>query len=92
MGLKIDQVISKIRDEWMAIDGVNVVARSKVDGKSCIMVMVTARNPEIEKAIPSETEVFEYNQGIEDFIDILKKSPKFKQVDKEGKIWRADKK
>lgn len=50
----IKQVLKNHTPELMALPGVIGTAESSSDGKSCLMVMVLARTPEIERRIPKQ--------------------------------------
>ncbi len=54
MGSTIEDVIFNIRDEWLNINGIVGVGQGKEDDKDCILVFVSMKTREIEKAIPSE--------------------------------------
>lgn len=58
MGLRIEEVISEIRDQWMDIDGVEGIGQGKTDDKDCILVFVSVKTPEIRKTIPLEFKGF----------------------------------
>jgi hypothetical protein len=50
---KIEDVIAEHASTLMDIPGVTGVGQTEVDGKECIVVMVTHSSPDIEAAIPS---------------------------------------
>lgn len=49
----IDQVIAEQASDLMDMPGVTGVGQTEVDGKTCIVVMLTHSAPEIEQAIPA---------------------------------------
>jgi hypothetical protein len=49
-------VLKERTGELMAVPGVVGTGESLRDGKPCIVVMVVARTPEIDKRIPKELE------------------------------------
>ena len=55
---KIEEVVSEISDQWMAIDGVSGVGQGKIGDKDCVEVFVTTKTRKIENAIPSEFKGF----------------------------------
>ena len=58
MGLKIEEVVREIRDQWMDIEGVAGIGQSKIDDQDCIVVGFHTKTQEIEKNIPSEYKGF----------------------------------
>jgi len=58
MGLSIQEAISKVKDKWMEIEGVEGVGEGKENDKDCILVLVRCKTAEIEKAIPTTFEGF----------------------------------
>jgi hypothetical protein len=55
---KIEEAISEVTDQWMAIDGISGVGQGKIGDKDCIEVLVTTKTRKIEDAIPSEFKGF----------------------------------
>jgi hypothetical protein len=51
MNKKDSDIINEV-DSWMEIDGVNSVALSERNGKTCILVTSSGNKEEIEKLIP----------------------------------------
>ncbi len=58
MGGSIEEVISKIRDKWMEIGGVEGIGQGKVDDEDCIMVFVSRKVNEIKEKLPEKLEGF----------------------------------
>ena len=58
MGGSIEEVISKIQDKWMKIEGVEGIGQGKVDDEDCIMVFVSRKVDEIKEKIPEKLEGF----------------------------------
>ena len=54
----IDQVIAEQASDLMDMPGVTGVGQTEVDGKTCIVVMLTHSAPEFEQAIPAEVSGF----------------------------------
>lgn len=50
---RIEDVIAEQGSPLMDLPGVTGVGQTEVDGKACIVVMLTQSAPEIEKAIPA---------------------------------------
>jgi hypothetical protein len=55
---KIEEVISEITDQWMAIEGVNGIAEGKDDDKECILVFVSEKTQTIKETIPLKLKGF----------------------------------
>lgn len=55
---KIEEAISEVTDQWMAIDGVSGVGQGRIGDKDCIEVLVTTKTRKIEDTIPSEFKGF----------------------------------
>ncbi len=51
--MSIQDVLKEIT-HWMDIEGVEGIGQGRIDGKDCIMVFISAKMQEIEKAIPAE--------------------------------------
>ncbi|TKJ37472.1 MAG: hypothetical protein CEE38_08210 [Planctomycetes bacterium B3_Pla] len=54
----IEEVISEIADRWMAIDGVNGIAKGKEGDKDCILVFVSKNTRKIEETTPRQFKGF----------------------------------
>ena len=52
--MNIEDVISQITDQWMAVEGVNGIAQGKADGRDCVLVFVDKKTQVIEESIPLE--------------------------------------
>ena len=55
---KIEEAVSEVTDQWMAIDGVSGVGQGKIGDKDCIEVLVTTKTRKIEDTIPTEFKGF----------------------------------
>jgi hypothetical protein len=55
---KIEEVISEITDQWMAIEGVNGIAEGKDDDKECVLVFVSEKTQKIKETIPLKLKGF----------------------------------
>lgn len=54
----IEEVISEITDQWMAIDGVNGIAKGKADNKECVLVFISEKTQKIKETIPLKLKGF----------------------------------
>ena len=55
---KIEEAVSAVTDQWMAIDGVSGVGQGKIGDKDCIEVLVTTKPRKFEDTIPTEFKGF----------------------------------
>ena len=55
---KIEEAVSEVTDQWMAIDGINGIGQGRIGDKDCIEVLVTTKTRKIEDTIPSEFKGF----------------------------------
>ena len=55
---KIEEVVSEVTEQWMAIEGVSGVGQGRIGDKDCIEVLVTTKTRKIEDAIPFEFKGF----------------------------------
>jgi len=55
---KIEEAVSEVTDQWMAIDGISGVGQGRIGDKDCIEVLVTTKTRKIEDTIPSEFKGF----------------------------------
>ena len=54
--LSIDQVLKENAPSLMAMEGVVGTAQGEWDGEPCILVMVAARSPELNRTLPKRIE------------------------------------
>ncbi len=54
----IEKVISEITDSWMAIEGVNGIAKGKAEDKDCILVFVSEKTQKLKDTIPLKLKHF----------------------------------
>jgi len=55
----IEEVLERYTKEWMSFRGVVGTAQGICDGRPCIKVYVTQRNPELETRIPDIIEGYQ---------------------------------
>ena len=54
----IEEVISGITDQWMAIEEINGIAEGKAGDKDCVLVFVSEKTQKIKETIPLKLKGF----------------------------------